>query len=126
MRYLICALLACSACAHDIAARFPGDNASPGSLTFTFTQAPSDVSVAVDGMLLVDDAHAGRIHIDNVPAGSHDVVVADGPEEKSLKVWIDYGKETTVPLGSPGSSPIDGWRSAFVSLFGIVLYCLLR
>ena len=36
------------------------------------------------------------------------------------------GKETTVPLGSPGVSPVDGWRAAFVSLASVVLYAVLR
>jgi anti-sigma-K factor RskA len=116
-----------TACAHDLTVRFPaqpGD--APGTLTFAFTAPASDVSIAVDGVLLVDDAHTGRVTIANVPSGTRDVVVAIGPEEKAMKLWIEPGKETTVPLGAPTVSAIDGWRSAFVSLAGIVLYALLR
>ena len=58
--------------------------------------------------------------------GDAEVVVAAGPEEKAIKVWVDAGKETTVPLGSPGVSPVDGWRAAFVSLASVVLYAVLR
>jgi hypothetical protein len=125
MRFVWIAIVA-AGCAHDVRVRYPAPDATPGSLTFVFTTPASDVSVAVDGVLLVDDAHTGRITIDQVPSGTQDVVVAIGPEEKAMKLWIEPGKDTTIPLGSPGVAPIDGWRSAFVSLAGIVLYALLR
>jgi hypothetical protein len=116
-----------AACAHDVSVRFPtATDDPPGTLTFVFTSPASDVSIAVDGVLLVDDAHTGRVTIANVPSGTRDVVVAMGPEEKAMKLWIEPGKETTVPLGSPGVSSIDGWRASIVSLLGIVLYALLR
>jgi anti-sigma-K factor RskA len=53
-------------------------------------------------------------------------VVAAGAEDKAMKLWVEPGKDTTVPLGSSGASSIDGWRSAFVSLAGVALYALLR
>jgi hypothetical protein len=126
MRLALLALALAAACSRDVRVRYPVADPAPGSLTFVFTTPASDVSIAVNGILLVDDEHTGRVHIDDVPSGSVDVVVAAGPEEKAMKVWIDAGKETTVPLGSPGVSPIDGWRSAFVSLAGIALYAWLR
>lgn len=123
---LLGALALTAACAQDLRVRYPGADSAPGSLTFVFTQPASDVTIAIDGTLVVDDEHTGRVHVDNVPSGAVDVVVAAGPEEKAMKLWIEPGKDTTVPLGSPGTSPVDGWRSAFVSLAGIVLYALLR
>ena len=125
MRFVWVAIVV-AGCAQDYRVRYPGDDPAPGSLTFAFTSPASDVSLAVNGTLLVDDAHTGRIHVDNMPSGSNDVIVAVGPEEKAMKIWIDPGKETTVPLGSSGVSSIDGWRASFVSLAGIVLYALLR
>jgi hypothetical protein len=127
MRALIATLVLAMGCAHDVTARYPlADPVEPpGSLTFVFTEAGSDVSVAVNGILLVHDARTERVHIDNLPTGSVDVVVAAGPTEKSMRIWIDSGKETTVPLGSPGPSSLEGWRASFVSLAGVALYALL-
>ena len=126
---LVAAALAvlAGACAHDVRAHYPGgDVGTPGSITFVFTRPASDVTVAINGTLVVDDVHTGRVHVDGVPPGYAEVVVAAGPEEKAIKVWVDAGKETTVPLGSPGVSPVDGWRAAFVSLASVVLYAVLR
>jgi anti-sigma-K factor RskA len=115
------------ACAHDVRAHYPGDGAGPtGSITFVFTRPASDVTVAVNGLLVVDDVHSGRVHVDHVPTGYADAVVAAGAGEKALKIWIEDGKDTTVPLGSSGASPVDGWRAAFVSLASVVLYAVLR
>jgi len=116
-----------AACAHDVRARFPGDAGGPaGSITFVFTRPASDVTVAVNGQLVVDDVHTGKVHVDNVPTGYADIVVAAGADEKAMKLWIEPGKDTTVPLGSSGASPVDGWRAAFVSLASVVLYAVLR
>ena len=119
-------LVLVTACAHDVRVRYPAPDGAPGTLTFVFTSPASDVSIAIDGVLVVDDAHTGRVTIDDVPSGTRDVVIAMGPEEKGMKLWIEPGRETTVPLGSPGVSSIDGWRASFVSLAGIALYALLR
>lgn len=128
MRLLLLLAMASLAagCARDVDVRYPTPDPAPGSITIVFTSPASDVTIAVNGILLVDDAHTGRVHIDAVPSGAADVVVAAGAEEKAMKIWIEPGKDTTVPLGSSGQSAIDGWRGAFVSLAGIALYALLR
>jgi hypothetical protein len=127
-RVLLIALgIAAHACAHDVAVRYPLPVDGPtGAVAFLFTRAASDVTVAVNGALVVRGAHTERVLIDHLPTGPVDVVIAVGPEEKAIKVWIDDGQTTTVPLGSPGVAPIDGWRAAFVSLASVVLYAVLR
>ena len=122
------ALVLAAGCAHDVFAHYPlAPDAldPPGSLTFVFTEPGSDVSVAINGVLLVHDARTSRIHVDGLPSGNVDVVVAAGPSEKAMRIWIDSGKETTVPLGSPGPSPIEGWRATIASLAGVALYAIL-
>ncbi|MCE9580449.1 MAG: hypothetical protein K8W52_45440 [Deltaproteobacteria bacterium] len=127
LRALAVLALLASACAHDVSVRYPFPVDAPtGAMAFVFTRAASDVTVAVNGALAVRGAHTERVTIAQVPTGFVDVVIAAGPEEKAFKVWIDEGKTTTVPLGSPGVSPIDGWRAAFVSLASVVLYAVLR
>jgi hypothetical protein len=124
----IAALVLAAGCAHDVLAHYPrppDELDPPGSLTFVLTEAGSDISVAVNGVLLVHDARTSHITIDNLPSGNVDVVVAAGPSEKAMRIWIDSGKETTVPLGSPGPSSLEGWRASIVSLAGVALYALL-
>jgi hypothetical protein len=129
---LVLGIAAVGACAHDVRARYPGPpGGAPGGpvgrLELLFSGDADDVAVTVDGQLVVRDAHTGHIVIDNVPAGAVDVVVASGPGEKAMEVWIHDGQTTTVPLGGGGSgSALGPITSAFVSLASVVLYALLN
>ncbi len=127
LRALAALLVLAGACAHDVSVRYPLPAEGPtGAMAFVFTRPASDVTVAVNGALAVRGAHTARVTVAQVPTGFVEVVIAAGPEEKAFKVWIAEGLTTTVPLGSPGVSPIDGWRAAFVSLASVVLYAVLR
>ena len=124
---LIVACAALVACAHDVTARFPAPPDQPtGAIAFVFTRAASDVTISINGALVVRGAHTERVTVDHIPTGRAQIIVAAGPEEKSFEMWVEDGKTTTVPLGSNGVSPVDGWRGAFVSLASVVLYAVLR
>ena len=83
------------------------------------------VTVAVNGVLVVDDAHTGKVQIDAIPIGTGEVVMAANGADKSFRVWIDSERPTTVPLGVPeeGSGFL---KSLAGSLLSIVVYSLLR
>lgn len=89
------------------------------------TKPASGVTVAINGMLVVDDEHTQRVVIDGVPVGTGDVVMAANGGDKEFHVWIDSEHPTTVPLGIPdeGSGFI---KSLFGSLLTIVVYSLLH
>ena len=124
---LLAAIAALAGCARDVTARFPAPPDQPtGAIAFVFTRAASDVTISINGALVVRGAHTERVTVERVPAGRAQIIVAAGPEEKSFEMWIEDGKTTTVPLGSNGVSPVDGWRAAFVSLASVVLYAVLR
>lgn len=113
-------------CAKDVGARYPSrsDDAT-GSLVLTMANAASGVSVAVNGILVVDDAHTERIVIEGIPVGTADVIMAANGADKAFRVWISSEHPTTVPLGVPeeGSGFV---KSLAGSLLTIVVYSLLR
>ncbi|HSD89025.1 MAG TPA: hypothetical protein VLB44_15965 [Kofleriaceae bacterium] len=113
-------------CAHDIRARYPSRKEDPtGTLILQMTKPASGVTVAINGMLVVDDEHTQRVVIDGVPVGTGDVVMAANGGDKEFHVWIESEHPTTVPLGIPdeGSGFI---KSLFGSLLTIVVYSLLH
>jgi hypothetical protein len=89
------------------------------------SEAAKGVSVAVNGVLVVDDAHTRHVRIDGVPIGTGEVVMAANGADKAFRVWIDSERPTTVPMGVPseGSSFL---KTLAGSLLTIVVYSLLR
>lgn len=108
-RSLICALALTAAvgCAkpHDIITGFaPTAPGASGSLTLLFTHASEDVIVAVNGKLVVQGAHTGRIRIDNVEAGWNQVAIAAGQVEKTVDVFVRPGEDHAVPMATEQTS----------------------
>jgi hypothetical protein len=119
--------VAASGCAHDVHARFPAPPGAPtGTLDLVFASAAADVSVAVNGVLVVDDEKTERIRIENVPTGYAELAIAAGSGEKQARVWIDSDRVTTIPLGAPAEAPLSALRALATSLASIALYALLN
>ena len=125
--FFACAVLAVSACAHDIHARYPASpDEATGRLALVFTDTAAPVNVAVNGVLLVRGARTEKVVVRDVPTGYADVAVAVGPMEKQTRVWVDADRETTLPLGASGEAPLSALRGFALSLASIALYTLLR
>ena len=77
-------------------------------------------------MLVVDGAHTERVRIEGVSSGYADVAIAIGPAEKQVKVWVDEGRDTVLPIGAPGGSAFDGVKSIALSLAAMALYAWIR
>lgn len=120
-------VLAFAGCAHDVHTRFPAPPDAPtGNVELIFTAASADVAVAVNGVLVVRDARTERVRIDGVPTGYADLVIAAGSGEKSMRIWVDSDRLTTVPLGAPAEAPLSAVRALATSLASIALYALLN
>jgi hypothetical protein len=120
-------LLGLGACAHDVVTRFPAPPDAPtGTVELVFTAPASDVSVAVNGHLVVYDERTQKIRIDAVPTGYADLAIAAGAGEKQVRVWVDYDATTTLPLGAPGEAPMSAIRALATSLASVALYALLN
>jgi hypothetical protein len=126
MRLVLIALLVLAGCAHDIRTRYPAPPDAPtGTLVLLLTQSSSGVSVAVDGLLVVEDAHTQRITIDNVPTGTHEVVIAANGGDKAFRTWVQSDHPTTIPLGVPEAAS-SFLKSIAATLISIAAYSLLR
>ena len=124
MRWLV--LLVVLGCSHDVKARYPSRADEPtGTLVLTMSRPASGVTVAINGVLVVDDEKTQHIVIEGVPSGSGDVVMAANGGDKAFRVWIDSERPTTVPLGVPDEG--TGFlKSLAGSLLSILLYSLLH
>jgi hypothetical protein len=120
---MICLLVGCS---HDVRALYPSPPGDlSGTLVLQLAQPASDVSVSLNGLLVVDDVHTQHIVIEGVPIGTADVVMAANGVDKEFHVWVGAEHATTVPLGVPDAS--SGFiKSLFGSVLTIVLYSLLH
>jgi hypothetical protein len=90
---------------HDIITGFaPTAPGASGTLTLLFTHASEEVIVAVNGRLVVEGAHTGRIRIDNVDAGWNQVAIAAGSVEKTVDVFVRPGENHAVPMATEQTS----------------------
>jgi hypothetical protein len=113
-------------CAKNVSAKYPSNPSdATGTLVLTMANTASGVSVAVNGILVVEDAKTSRIVIESIPVGTAEVIMAANGADKAFRAWITSEHPTTVPLGVPeeGSGFI---KSLFGSLVTIVVYSLLR
>src|SRR4051812_5929178 len=121
MRFAVLVVLLVG-CAENIHVRYPAlPEESTGTLVLALTQPASDVSVAINGVLVVDDAHTQKITIDGVPVGTQEVILAANGGDKQFRVWIGGERPTTVPLGVPDSGA-GFLKSLFGTLVTLVAY----
>lgn len=113
-------------CAHDVRARYPAAPAAPtGTLVLLLAHPADDVSVAVGGLLVVEDAHTKKVVIDGIPVGNAEVTMSANGGDKQFRVWIDDAHATTIPLGVPETS-MGMAKSLIGTLITIVAYSMLR
>jgi hypothetical protein len=109
-----------------VKARYPSKPDEPtGTLVLAMTKPASGVTVAINGMLVVDDEKTGHVVIEGVPVGTGEVVMAANGSDKAFRVWIESDHPTTVPLGVPE----EGYgflKSVAGSLLSILVYSLLH
>ncbi len=123
---LLIALLVIAGCANDVRARYPSAPTDPtGTLVLTMAAPANGVTIAINGFLVVNDAHTKHITIEGVPTGTGEVVMAANGSDKAFRVWIDSTHPTTVPLGVPDESS-SFVKSLAGSLLTIIVYTLIH
>ncbi len=123
MRLLIVLMLGC---AHDVRATFPAAPGAPaGTLVLLLSRPASDVTVAVNGQLMVEDRKTERITIEQIPVGTAEITMSANGSDKQFRIWIDDTHATTVPLGVPEQS-IGFLKSVFGTLISLTAYSLLH
>ena len=126
MRLLLVLMLAGCAAA-DVRTHFPiaAPNEPTGTLVLLLGDAADDVTIAINGVLVVDGAHTRRVVIDGVPVGTAEVTMAANGADKQFKVWVGTDHATTVPLGVPDQG-IGFIKTLAGTLITILLYSLLH
>jgi hypothetical protein len=120
------ALVALAACSHDVHAHFPAVPEEPtGTLVLLVSEPASDVSVAINGVLVVEGEHTDRVVIDRVPVGNDEIIMAANGMDKQFHAWVGGDHATTVPLGVPDAT-FGFVKSLVGTLLTIVVYSLLH
>ncbi len=125
MRFALLLLIVVG-CAHDVRASFPAPPGAPtGKLVLLLSKPASNVTVAVNGQLVVEDEKTGRVTIDHIPVGNVEVTMSANGADKQFRIWVDDAYATTVPLGVPEQG-VGFLKSMFGTLISLVAYSLLR
>jgi hypothetical protein len=113
-------------CAHDVVAHYPSIHGEPTStLVLLFAPPASDVAVSVDGLLVTNDAHTGRVIVDGVPIGTREVMVAANGTDKDIRVWVGGDHATTVPLGVPDAG-VGFFKTVAATILTLLVYSWLK
>lgn len=118
-------LLVLLGCAHDVRVAYPAPPDVPtGTLVLRLTTT-ANVSVAVNGILVVDNEKTDKIRIDQIPIGGNDLVIAANGGDKAIRAFVTSEQWTTIPMGVPEES--TGFlKSIFATLVSIVAYSMLN
>jgi hypothetical protein len=115
----------CAACAHDVHVEYPAEYGQPtGMLVIKLASPASGVSVAIDGLLVVEDRHTDRIRVDSTPVGTREVSVTANGTDRQLHVWVGSGPPTTVLLGVPDAE-VGLIKTVLGTILTLVVYSLL-
>jgi hypothetical protein len=126
MRLLLLLALLFGACSHDVQAKFPAPpNAPVGKLVLLLSRPASNVSVAINGQLVVEDQKTGRVTIEQVPVGNAEITMTANGSDKQFRVWVDDTYVTTVPLGVPEQG-MGFIKTVMGTLISLVAYSLLH
>ncbi|MGE0549364.1 MAG: hypothetical protein AB7O24_05180 [Kofleriaceae bacterium] len=113
-------------CASDVRARYPSLPSDPtGTIVLLLSQPAHDVSVAVNGTLVVHDEHTSRIEITNAPVGTTEIVITANGTEKAMSVWVSSERPMTIPLGVVDPTP-GLIKTVIGTLITIAAYTLLN
>ena len=85
----------------------------------------SGVTVAINGVLVVEDEHTERVVIAGVPIGTTEVIMAANGGDRAFRIDVNSDRPTTVPMGIPDESS-SFVKSLAGSLLSIALYSLLH
>ena len=126
MRMLVLILVA-GCMAHDVRTHYPMalPSDATGTLVLLLTRPAHDVTVAINGVLVIEEQHTQRVVIDRVPVGTADVVLAANGQDKEFHAWIGTDHATTVPLGVPDAS-MGFIKTLAGTLITIIVYSLLH
>ena len=127
MRYFLIVVLAAGCAVADVHTHFPVPAAvtdPTGTLVLILGEAADGVTIAINGVLVVEGVHTRRVVVDGVPVGTAEVIMAANGADKQFKVWVGTDHATSVPLGIPDPG-IGFLKTLAGTVITVVLYSLL-
>ena len=122
---LVLVAVAGTACAHDVRVQFPAEYGQPtGMLVIKLASPAANVSLTIDGLLVVEDQHTGRIRVDNTPVGTREVAITANGADKQVRVWVGSDHPTTVLVGVPDEQ-LGFVKTVLGTIITLVVYSLL-
>jgi len=113
-------------CARDVRATYPAPPGTPtGRLVLLLSRPANNVTVALNGQLVVEDRKTGRVTVDQIPVGNVEVTMSANGSDKQFRVWVDDAHPTTVPLGVPEQG-MGFLKTVFGTLISLTAYSLLH
>lgn len=83
----------------------PDQARDTGSVTLVFSSKARGLVVAVNGKLVVEGANLRRLHIARVSSGYADIAIATEGVDRQMRVWVESGRDTSVPVAGPPTPP---------------------
>ena len=123
---LVTLLASVTGCAHDVRVRYPDETGGDRGVVSVLLDDAADVTLAVNGLLLVSDAHTKRIEISNLPVGYAELAVSAGGSAQQTKIWVTSEHATALPMGAP-TPPSPGIVASLLSTaVSVAVYVLTR
>ena len=113
-------------CAHDVRVRYPDEEAGDHGILNVLLDDAADVTVAVNGQLLVDGDRTKRIEISNLPTGYVELAVAAGGSAQQTRVWITADHPTALPMGGPAAGAQGIIASLLSTAVSVAVFVLTR
>lgn len=112
---LACALACAAGCARDVHAVYPvaAVGPPPGTLVVQLSEDTENVTVVVNGQLMADRRHTGKVTIEGVPCGRAVVEVTAGGGRQTRvverrEVEVFPGRKTSIPIAGPEMTTAQG------------------
>lgn len=113
-------------CAHDVRVRYPDEDPGDHGILKVMLDDAADVTVAVNGQLLVDGARTKRVEIHNLPTGFVELAVAAGGSAQQTRVWITADHPTALPMGAPAAGAQSIAASLLSTAVSVAVLILTR
>lgn len=106
MKHAIASIAIVAGCARDVAVPYPHATPAAGDVEIVLNAPTRDLSVTVNGALVVDRAHSRRARVTGVPAGLARVAIATGGRCEAGQVVerdveVVPAQVTTIALPAP-------------------------
>lgn len=76
-----------------------------GSVTLVFSSKAVGLVAAINGKLVVDGVDVKRLHVQRVSSGYADIAIATQGVDRQMRVWVESGRDTSVPVAGPPTPP---------------------